>query len=272
MSYLRSKLTSRLGFSLIELLIAAVIGSIAVTAGFQLFINQNQTHIIQANISDMQQNARSAVDELVGKIRQAGYRLPIGVKCIRAWNSNPDTLAIAYMAEPICTARLSQSMASPSAELKCASSDLANFPQDIWAYAYDPATQTGEYFYVSSVVTTTHQIYHALAPLSKSYPLNSQVLVLSFYKFYVDRSDTLHPRLMVVQNGEAPTVYSDNIEDLQFRYVLASGLVYDTVAVDRYVRQVEVQVVARTEKNDLFMHQYRRDTLFTSVMVRNLGM
>ena len=149
---------------------------------------------------------------------------------------------------------------------------MTNFPQDIWAYAYDPATQTGEYFYVSGVVTSTHQIYHSFAPLSKSYPLNSQVLRLDFYKFYVDRSDTLHPRLMVVRNGEAPTIYSDNIEDLQFRYVLANGSVYDTVAVDRYVRQIEVQLVARTEKNDLFLHQYRRDTLFTSVMVRNLGM
>ena len=106
MSRLKCKLTCPVsGFSLIELLIAAVIGSIAVTAGFQLFIGQNKTQVIQANISDMQQNARSAVDELVDKISPGWIQTSARCPCITAWNSNPDTLAIAFMAEPICSAR-----------------------------------------------------------------------------------------------------------------------------------------------------------------------
>ncbi len=260
------------GFTLIEVLIAALIGSIAVTAGFKLFVDQNKSHIIQSNISDMQQNGRSAIDELVDMIRQAGYKLPPGVPCIQSWDSNPDTIAITFMAEPICSARLSDPMPQPSAELKCLNSDLTVFRENTWAYIYDPATQTGEFFFITAVQTASFHIQHNLAQLSKSYPANSQVFMLDFYKFYVDNTDTVHSPFMMMKNGDPPVIYSDNIDDLQFRYVAANGTVADTVAWDRMIREVQVQLVARTEKSDLFLHDYRRDTLTTRVMVRNLGM
>jgi prepilin-type N-terminal cleavage/methylation domain-containing protein len=260
------------GFTLLELLVASIIGTIAVAAGFQLFIDQNKSHIIQASISDMQQNGRSAMDELAAKIRQAGYRVPIGVRCIRSWDSNPDTIAIAYLSEPLCTTRLSQAMATSSAELKCVTSGVDGFQADTWAYIFDAATSTGEYFYVTAVETATKQIAHSMAALSKAYPINSPVFVMDYLKYYVDNSDTLHPRFMLAANGQAPVIYSDNIEDLQFHYVQASGAVTDTVTVDRFVREVELQLTSRSEKNDLFLKHYRRDTLSTRVMVRNLGM
>lgn len=260
------------GFTLVELLVATIIGTIAVAAGFQLFIDQNKSHIIQASLSDMQQNGRAAIDELVGRVRQAGYRLPEGVKCIRSWNTNPDTIAISFMSEPLCTARLSAAMPQPSAELKMTTSNLSCFKENTWAYIYDPNTKTGEYFYITQVQIAAGHVQHNLAPLSKSYPMNSQVFMSDYFKYYVDRSDTLHPRFMMMKNGESPVIYSDNIEDLQFRYVLASGAVADTVAVDRHVREIELQLTSRSEKNDLLLKQYRRDTLLTRVMVRNLGM
>lgn len=260
------------GFTLVELLVATIIGTIAVAAGFQLFIDQNKSHIIQASLSDMQQNGRAAMDELADKIRQAGYRLPVGVRCIRSWDSNPDTIAISFMSEPMCTARLSDAMPQPSAELKMTTSDLSCFQEDTWAYIYDPNTATGEFFYITQVQVASGHMQHNLAPLSKSYPANSQVFMSDYFKYYVDQTDTLHPRFMMMRNGDPPVIYSDNIEDLQFHYVTASGAVADTVTVDRYVREVEMQLTSRSEKNDLFLRQYRRDTLATRVMVRNLGM
>lgn len=260
------------GFTLVELLIATIIGTIAVAAGFQLFIDQNKSHIIQASVSDMQQNGRAALDELVGTVRQAGYRLPVGVKCISSWNTNPDTIAISFMAEPLCTARLSSAMPQPSAELKMKDSDLSCFQEDTWAYIYDPNTKTGEFFYITHVQVAAGHLQHNLAPLSKSYPMNSQVFMSDYVKYYVDHNDTLHPRFMMRKNGDPPIIYSDNIEDLQFHYIQASGAVSDTVTVDRFVREVRMQLTSRSEKNDLFLKQYRRDTLLTRVMVRNLGM
>jgi prepilin-type N-terminal cleavage/methylation domain-containing protein len=260
------------GFTLIELLVATIIGTIAVAAGFQLFIDQNKSHIIQASLSDMQQNGRAALDELAAKVRQAGYRVPLGVRCIRSWDSNPDTIAISYLAEPLCTTRLSQVMATSSEELKCATSGVAGFQENTWAYIFDATASTGEFFYITAVEAGSKQIQHSLASLSKAYPSGSQVFMMNYLKYYIDDSDTLHPRFMMVENGGQPVIYSDNIEDLQFHYVQASGAVSDTVTVDRFVREVEMQLTSRSEKNDLFLKQYRRDTLSTRVMVRNLGM
>jgi prepilin-type N-terminal cleavage/methylation domain-containing protein len=272
MHVIKNHLKGTRGFTLIELLIAAIIGSIAVTAGFQLFINQNESHVIQASISDMQQNGRAAIDELVDQVRQAGYRLPAGVRCLTSWNTNPDTIAICFMSEPLCTARLSAAMPQPSAELKMTTSDLSCFHENTWAYIYDPNTSTGEFFYITQVQVAAGHMQHNLAQLSKTYPSNSQVFVAEYLKYYVDRSDTLRPRFMLIKNGDSPVIYADNIEDLQFHYVQASGAVFDTVTVDRYVREVEMQLTARSEKKDLFLKHYRRDTLLTRVMVRNLGM
>lgn len=272
MSTVKYQFKDSRGFSLVELLIATIIGSIAVAAGFQLFIDQNQSHIIQSNISDMQQNGRSALDELVDKVRQAGYRLQPGIPALSGANTDPDTIRVCFLAEPQCTARLSDPMPQPSSELKCVGYDISCFQEDTWAYIYDPNTQTGEFFFITQVQVASGHIQHNLAQLSKKYPANSNVFSLNFYKYYVDDSDTLHPRMMMQANGMPAVIYSDNIEDLQCHYVMASGAVYDTIASDRMIREVELQITARTEKNDLFLQEYRRDTLSTRVMVRNLGM
>lgn len=266
------RIRSAAGFTLVEVLIAAVIGSMAVAAGFELFISQNKSHIIQAGISDMQQNGRAAVDELVSRIRLAGYRVPLGVPCLHGWNTNPDSIAITYLKEPLCTATVSDDMPQPSAELKFTGCDISCFEDNTWAYIYDPTTKTGEYFYITQVQVASAHIQHNLIPLSKRYPKGSKMFIMEYLKYYVDRSDTLHPRLMVQANGQPPEIYSDNIEDLQFKYITANNDVFDTVTVDRYVRDVAIDLVARTEKNDLFLNDYRRDTLSTRVMVRNLAL
>jgi prepilin-type N-terminal cleavage/methylation domain-containing protein len=260
------------GFTLLEVLVAAVIGSIAISAGLQLYVSQNKSQIIQAGISDMQQNGRAAIDELASKIRHTGYRVPLGVSCLRGWNSNPDAIALSYLAEPLCTASLTATMASPTAEIKLVGYNLTCFQDNSWGFIYDKVTRTGEYFFITQVVTATGTIQHTSMALSKSYPTGAQVLMMNYVKYYIDKSDTLHPKFMVQTNGGTPEIYADNIEDLQFRYTTANNMTYDTVAVDRYVREIAIQLVARTEKNDLFMKEYRRDTLKTSVMIRNLAM
>ncbi len=258
------------GFTLIEVLIAAVIAAIVVGAGFQVFVSQSKGQVIQSGITNMQQNGRAAVDELVHKIRRAGYLLPGSTPALVSRNSNPDTVSITFMKEPACTASVSATMTQPSAELECDGSDLACFQDNQWAYIYDPGTDSGEFFYITQVRDDISHLLHGTTPLSKSYPAGSEVCVLEQQKFYIDKSDTLHPRLMVQNCGSAPDVYADDIEDLQFQYKMADGSLLDTITVDRYVRSVLIKLVARTQKNDLFLGEYRRDTLSTRVKVRNL--
>lgn len=272
LKYRIKRLRQQRGFTILEVLVAALIASFAVAAGMKVLINQNQNHIIQAGVTEMQQNGRAVVDELVEKIRQAGYRLQPGILSLTAWNANPDTIAIVFMAEPLCTASLSIAMSSPTADVTCEDADLSGFKPNTWAYIYDAVKDSGEYFYVTDVDEGAGELQHSTGSLSKSYPLNAKVYMLDFYKYYVDASDTLSPKFVMEKNGGDPVVYADNICDLQFRYTMANGAVYDTIAVDRYVREVLIEVVTRTERSDLFVGDFRYDTLRSSAMVRNLTM
>ena len=267
---LHRRLTRSGGFTVIEVLIAALIAGFALTAAFSVFINHNKSHVIQAGVTEMQQNGRAAVDELVTNVRRAGYKLPDGLPALVAWNTDPDTIAVAFMHEPVCSASLSDPMPLPSAELKCTDSDLDCFEDDMWAYIYEEAADTGEFFWITHVQYAAGHVQHNIEPLSRVYGAGSQIFVVDYFKYYVDNSDTLHP-MLVRQEHNTPDIYADYIEDLQFQYVMADGSISDTISVDRYVREVLISVTATTERKDLFLDDSkRREHYNTRVRVRNL--
>jgi type IV pilus assembly protein PilW len=61
------------GFTLIEIVIAMVISSIIATSVYYIYHVQHKSHIIQQQVSEMQQRLRGAVDLLVNDIQMAGY-------------------------------------------------------------------------------------------------------------------------------------------------------------------------------------------------------
>jgi type IV pilus assembly protein PilW len=63
------------GFTLIELLISMALSGIVMSAIYTLFISQNRSYNIQEQVSEMQQNARVAMDRIVRDVRMAGYGL-----------------------------------------------------------------------------------------------------------------------------------------------------------------------------------------------------
>ena len=70
---------SEAGFSLIEVMAALVILSIALTAVFATFISQQRSFTVQNRVSEMQQNLRQAVEYMSRDIRMAGYGIPDNV-------------------------------------------------------------------------------------------------------------------------------------------------------------------------------------------------
>jgi len=78
--------------------------------------------------------------------------------------------------------------------------------------------------------------------------------------------------LMVWTPQTGAQVFAENITDLNFQYVLASGQIVDTFADEDMVREVIITLDARTDKQDLEFHTgYRTRDLDTRVKVRNLG-
>jgi prepilin-type N-terminal cleavage/methylation domain-containing protein len=261
------------GFTLVELLIALLITGILASAGYGIYLNQHEGWIIQEQITNMQQNARAAMHELETTIRMAGYGLPGGFQPIYAANTNPDTITILFQNEFGCEVPIEHIMPTPSSELRCDGHDVSCFHENTWAYIYDPAADTGEFFYITEVQVASNNIQHNTTPLSRCYPQGSMVMYMDFYKFYIDTTDRNHPNLMMRRIGESPYIYAEDIEDLQLRYGLATGVFVDVPPAASVVREVRISLTARTEKKDLqFVGQYRRRALTSEVKVRNLGL
>lgn len=261
------------GFTLVELLIALLITGVMASAGYGIYLSQHEGWIIQEQISNMQQNARIAMHELETRIRMAGYGLPGGIQPIYAANTNPDTITIVFQNQFGCKATIEHSMPQLSSELRCDGHDVSCFEEGTWAYIYDLFSDTGEFFYITHVQVATSHIQHNTAPLSRRYPQCSIVMMVDFYKFYVDTTDSNHPNLMVQGVGEPPTVYAEDMEDLQFQYGLANGVFVEVPPAASAVREVLITLTARTARKDLqFAGEYRRRTLTSNVKVRNLGL
>lgn len=62
------------GFTLIEIMIALLIGAFLLSGIIQIFINTRQTYQMQDNLSKLQENGRFAMDFISKDIRMAGYR------------------------------------------------------------------------------------------------------------------------------------------------------------------------------------------------------
>jgi len=263
------------GFTLIEILIASIIGAIATAAAVEIYIHQHKNWMIQEGVSDLQQNGRAAVEEMASKIRMAGYGVMEGLEPLlsrsASGTTDPDSITLVFLHEPLCTASLSDPMPQPSAELKC-SGDIGCFEENQWCYIYDPNTRTGEFFVITEVQEDAIHIQHNTMTLSKKYPAGSELYTFDLYRYFVDYwSDTTHPVLMRQEFTNWPDIYADNICDLQILYHMTDGSVLDTITLARYVRQVDIEIVARTRNEDLLLEDYRYDTLRTSVQVRNLS-
>ena len=261
------------GFTLLEMLVALTITAFVVAAGYDLYLKQHESWIIQEQVSDMQQNVRIAMHELETRIRMAGYGLPGGLHPIYAWNTDPDTIAVLFQNEVACEAPIEHTMPQPSSELRCDGHDISCFQQDTWAYIYDPFADTGEFFYITHVQISSSHIQHNTTVLSKCYPQGSVITMVDMYKFYVDTGDSNHPNLMVVREGNQSYVYAEDIEDLQLRYGLANGVFVNVPPAASVIREVLITLTARTARKDLqFQGEYRRRSLTSDVKVRNLGL
>jgi prepilin-type N-terminal cleavage/methylation domain-containing protein len=261
------------GFTLLELLVALVITGVVVSAAYGIYVAQHQNWIVQEQVSDMQQNARAAMHELENRIRMAGYGLPKGLHSIYAWNSDPDTIAVLFQDEFACQVPLEHSMPQPSSELRCDGHDISCFHQDTWAYICDPLADTGEFFCITQVQVSSSHIQHNTTVLSRCYPQGSLITVVDMYKFYIDTTDSGHPSLVVMREGNQSYMYAEDIEDLQFRYGLANGVLVDVPPAASVVREVLITLTARTARKDLGPEgEYRRRDFTSDVKVRNLGL
>ncbi len=268
------------GYTLIELMISLVIIGVITTAAYSFYLNQHKQWIVQEQITNMQQNARTSMEELVSKLRMAGYvDLPQGIDPIVAVDANPDTIAIRFNSRD-CSAAIGKDMPLPSKPLHF--DQVECFQESTWVYIMVPESDSlypyGEWFYITKISINQGQgweeLIHGLGPLSMAYPEGSLVLQLEEYKYYIDQTDPSHPKLMRQVDDQPPQTFAEDIEDMQFVYTMADGSTTSAPANPREIRVVEVRITARTERPDPDYpgDHYRRRTFSSQVQVRNLGL
>ncbi len=260
------------GVSLIEALIAMLMTGIITAAIFKVYISQHKNWVIQDEITNMQQNARAAIDELTRQVRMAGYELPLGLPSIEAYNTDPDTIVINYTTGG-CYAPIEHTMPQPSSELRCDGHDVSCFYDGQFAYIFHPDSGGGEFFMVSEVQAGSSHIQHNDWPLSKCYDKDAIIVSLEQVKFFVDTTtDPDQPALMMQLPGQAPAVYAENIEDLQFQYKMKNGTIVDVPVIVDDIREVLLTLTARIEKPDPDFPNdpYRRRTYSSRISLRNI--
>ena len=88
------------GYTLVELFIALLITSVIMVTGYSFYVKMHNSTITQSDISDMQQNSRATLHEIVKTARMAGYKIGTHVP----YRINGDTLVVFYQdSQPVDT-------------------------------------------------------------------------------------------------------------------------------------------------------------------------
>jgi hypothetical protein len=255
------------------MLMAALLAAIVASAALVIYVTQHKQLLVQDEVSDLQANIRAAAVELTTNIRLAGYGVPEGIPKLEGYDTNPDTIAVMFDAGNLEDVRIEHPMPQPSAELRCDGHDLSGLYDGDWVFIYDPNADSGEFFEVTQVQYAAGHIQHNTMPLSRAYPAGSWVVKMNYFKYYIDDTDPDHPNLMMWAPGMGAQVYAENITDLNIQYVLSSGAVVDLFPDEDLVREIIINIDARTNTpDDEFQSDYRLRDLTTRVKVRNLGL
>ena len=258
------------GFSLVEVMIALILSAIVTGAAFKAYVNQHKSYMIQDDVTNIQQSTRACLDQLSRQIRMAGYQLPNGLPSIVAANTNPDTITVTYH-ESGCDTYLNAAMTSTTADFVCGSS-VSCFGVGQWVYLWEADSAKGEWVNITNVQAGARTLQHGGAPTSRKYGANSNIMSITQIKFYVDRSDTAHPKLMMSPMNGTPQIYADDISNLQLTYKLKNGTVVDVPANYQDILEVLISITGRSDTPDPDRpagSQYRSRTYTTSVTLRN---
>ncbi len=85
--------TSQRGFTLVELMIAMLIGVFLMSGVIQIFLSAKQAYRLQENLSRLQENGRLAINLIAKDIRMAGY---VAYECFPTPPALPLTLGLAF--------------------------------------------------------------------------------------------------------------------------------------------------------------------------------
>lgn len=278
------------GLTLIELLVAMAISAILTAALYRTFIGQHRTYMVQEQVVDMQQNVRVAINRMMREIRMAGFGsvwnvfppehlpfLTIGGPFLDVINprdnennvgQNDDQITIIGAFEQVST--LSQSTDGSDTIQLVGGANQFNLLTRRYLCIGGLETHIVRWIDGNTITLDGKLLFNhgAGTPVFKVKAIRYQL-----------RPDNRDPNMPVLTredltDGGGSQVVAENIENLQFRYVLEDGSESDSPADPSRIRMVRVTVHARTSISDPEFKGgtggFRRRTIASNILVRNM--
>jgi len=309
---MKGEKTKNQGFTLVELLVAMAIATVILTAIFSTFKSQQDSYVVQSQLAMTQQNVRGAMQLISRDIQMAGYYTNFETSIITMdWDgmgANESMHPIIYARNNISAAgddikdntdlvvivkasmedgrQLALGEAASGTTASSTLRDAGNLTQDKYALLVKNDLSRAEFFRV----TNSTGIINLSKSLLESYSEDDWIFRADIIIYYVDDADPAHPNLMRrnLGNNEQAQVMAEDIDNLQFRYVLEDGSMTDSGFNERDVRAVEIYLLARTRNiirgytdpntynmgsmNVTPIDGYRRKLLKALIKTRNIGL
>jgi prepilin-type N-terminal cleavage/methylation domain-containing protein len=286
------KINKTKGLTLIELLIAMAISAILIAAIYRTFIRQQKTYTVQEQVVDMQQNVRAAINRMMREIRMAGFGnvstiLPFSAKDgpfpyiltpkdnVNYIGQNDDQITIVGAFEQITTLAAVSTVGTNTIQLV---GGVSEFDNGYRKYICIGGLETHT---IKNVVTPTNTItFLDYDNVVNNFPAGTPVFKVKAITYRL-RWDNNNPNMPVLTredktDGGGTQVVAENIENLQFRYILQDGSESDSPADPSKIRLAKVTVNARTGMSDPEFQGgtggYRRRVITSNILVRNMGL
>jgi prepilin-type N-terminal cleavage/methylation domain-containing protein len=294
----KKRIHKQRGFTLVELMVVVAIFFFIMAAVFNAYLSQFHASVVQTQVTDMQQNARIAMDSLSKEIRMAGFGMP--ATAVNGF-SNAITPAINNDATngnnvldgndqiTIVTGyRQISTLTSAASADDTTISLVANanqFDTDKKKFVcVDGVGQIDNY----QVTGIAGNVLTVTPALHRPYQAGARVLLVKAITYSVNDARVLTRN---ENTGGGAQSLAPNIEDLQFAYQLADGTWSNAPGSPGDIRAVRINVLARTQHEDKDWKKsglgrrpaiedhaaagatdgFRRRLLTTVVQVRNLG-
>ncbi|MGB9627790.1 MAG: prepilin-type N-terminal cleavage/methylation domain-containing protein [Thermodesulfobacteriota bacterium] len=276
------------GITLIELLVTLAISAILVAGIYKTFISQQHTYAVQEQVVDVQQNVRIAINQMMRELRMAGYGIDskfwdeyTGADPLHGKYKNAITPEDGGQKVTIVSALLQATTLASNAD----SGSNTLLLND--ASIFDIAGK--KYFSINGI--ESHRIksitYNvdgdkdqiSLFPgvtLTQDHKAGDPVFMILAVTYSLGVVDGKTCLLRDENLGDGAQPVAENIESLQFQYVMNTGETLVDVPANRRddIRMVQATVIAKTAQTDPEYKEnggYRRRTLSSMVKLRNLG-
>jgi prepilin-type N-terminal cleavage/methylation domain-containing protein len=268
------------GMTLVELLVALVISGLLLAAAYRTFISQQKTFVVQDQVVDMQQNMRAAINRMMTDIRMAGFGnvsmvLPVTIGANtfnNAVNLNTPTagaLTIVSATGGAATLTTLASMGQNQITVSTLTDATGNPLFDTVNRKYICIGGLESYT-ITSIDSGTKTVT-LNGTLLFTHPIGTPVFTIKALTYQVAVVSGT-PTLLKDENmGNGLQPQADNIENLQFIYLDASG---NLTANPPDIRIIRVSLTARAERQDPDLHNgdgYRRRQIASNIHIKNMG-